>query len=184
MKHLFMILFVVIISHPSFAGQNNLQFVLTSSDTLSQATLLQLHADSVEISHSGQVQWVAIDSISEIRHIKKSKFWKGAGIGLLGGAFAGGVIGRITYKKDEDEPDSGPGPDFNIDIDSPGLSTFGGAFFGAIAGTLIGASAGAYAGRDRLYDLSNKSREEKREVIQSIIGKKTKRRKGRSSSSL
>jgi outer membrane lipoprotein SlyB len=175
MKHLFMICVVFIISHPSLAGTNNLQFVLSNGDTLSQLCIVQLDADAVEISHSGRLQWVAIDSIAEIRHIKRSKFWKGAGIGLLGGAFAGGVIGRITYKEDADEPDSGPGPDFNLDIDSPGLSTFGGAFLGALAGTLVGATVGAYSGKDDVYNLFQKEREEKREVIQTIIEKTKKR---------
>ena len=49
MKNLFMISFVCIILHPSFAGTNSLQFVLNSGDTLSHITHLQLDADSVAL---------------------------------------------------------------------------------------------------------------------------------------
>ena len=93
---------LLIISNLSFAQESNTHLTLTDIDTLFQTSIEELIEDSVKISIVGQSQWIKVDSIIEIRQVKKSKFWQGAGIGLLGGAVLGGVLGRASYE----EPDA------------------------------------------------------------------------------
>jgi hypothetical protein len=152
----------------SFAQENNTHLTLINSDTLFQISIEELIDDSVKISFLGQSQWIKVDSILEIRKIKKSKFWQGAGIGFLGGAVMGGVIGRASYKKSA--PSSG---NFNFSL-GPGFNTFFGAVIGGITGTLVGGVVGASYGKDELYDLSQKKLEQKIEIIESFIAKKNK----------
>ncbi len=168
MKSAIIISILLIISNVSLAQESNTNLTLVNSNTLIQSSMEELIADSVRISLSGQSQWVKVDSVLEIRIIKKSKFWQGAGIGFLGGAVFGGVLGAASYSK--------PSPSdsyFNVDS-GPGLSTFGGVVLGGLTGTLVGGIIGASSGKDKVYDLSQKNLEEKIKIIKSIIAKKNK----------
>ena len=168
MKCTITITILLILSNLSFAQQKNINLTLRNGDILSQTSIEKLIEDSVKISISGQPQWIKADSIIEIRQIKKSKFWKGAGIGLLTGTAVGAIIGRASYKEADASDDS-----WNFDF-GPGLSTFGGAVLGGLTGTLVGGIVGASSGKDEVYDLSQKKLEQKIEIIKSIMAKKNK----------
>jgi hypothetical protein len=137
------------------------QITLSSGDKIGQISFEKRIGDSVVISHSGQSQLVKIDSIIEIRKIKDSKFWLGAGIGLLGGAVIGGAVGAASYK----ESDPSPGT-FNFDFS--GLTLLSGAVLGGFTGSVCGGLIGLVAGRDEVYNLSEKSHMEKLMIIESI----------------
>ncbi|MBC8181717.1 hypothetical protein H8E88_11410 [candidate division KSB1 bacterium] len=165
------ILIITLLSNQQiFAQVNNLNLTLSNGKKIAQGSIEKLVGDSTKISSLGPTQWIKVDSLIEIKLVKKSKFWKRAGIGFsIGGTF-GGAIASVTYEKPAPTPGS-----FNIE--SKGLNTFGGVIFGSFTGTLVGGIIGASSGKDKVYDLSQKNLEQKLEIIQSIIAKKTKDRK-------
>ena len=165
MKFAITIIILLIIPFISFAQQKNLAITLRNGATIWQSNIEELSKDSVKISDSERFQWVKVDSILEIREIKKSKFWQGAGIGFLGGATVGGVIAKATYKKSEPSKDS-------FSFDFSGLNTLAGIVAGGVLGFSVGGAIGASAGSDEVYDLSQKTLDQKLQIIKSIILKK------------
>lgn len=84
-------------------------------------------------AESGADWAVGVAEIKTITIVKKSKFWKGAGYGLLMGALTGAVIGLCARSGD---------------ISSGGAAGVGAAFFGG-TGVLIGGIIGASSGKDK-----------------------------------
>ena len=168
MKCTIIITLIMMISEFSLAQENNTHLILMNRATLNNIFLEELIDDSVKIFISGQYQWVKVDSIAGIKKTKKSKFWKGAGIGFLSGAVAGSLIGLIVYSNKPSSSGS-----FDLDL-GPGFSAGFGAAAGGIAGALVGGAIGSSAGRDEFYDLSQKNTEQKIEIIKSIMAEKNK----------
>ncbi|HWE42872.1 MAG TPA: hypothetical protein VG432_10220 [Gemmatimonadaceae bacterium] len=79
----------------------------------------------------------------EVSRGRRPNGWRGAGLGLVGGAAAGTVVGLITYKKQRGDcyflapctPDYRP---------REGVSPGGGAVLGATGGLIVGAIAGRF----------------------------------------
>lgn len=161
MKCSIFITFLLIISNISFAQENNLRLTLINSDTLFQSYIEELIEDSVKISSLQQSQWIKVDSIIEIRQHKGSKFWAGAGLGLLGGAVLGGLIGDATYEHD---PNS-----FFGDTSAWRAADY--ALHGGIYGALGGSIVGALLGKDKVYNLSQKKLEQKIEILNFFVVK-------------
>jgi outer membrane lipoprotein SlyB len=101
------------------------------------------------------MKWISVDSIVELRKVKNSKFWKGAGIGFVTGAAAGALIGWATYEK----PKHTHGM-WDWDF-GPGFNTSVGAILGAPVGFLLGGIIGSYAGKDEIYNFSQMSYQQK-----------------------
>jgi len=94
----------------------------------------------------------------------KSKFWLGAGIGLLAGGVTGGLIGAATYEESTE-----PLADIFINPTGQGEAIVTGALLGGISGFIIGGLVGSSAGKEKVYDLSNKTREEKLAAIRFLL---------------
>jgi len=118
-------LFPLFIFANALSAQSNVwQIKLAAATMLSNVSLQNVVGDSLAISQFGQVRRIAVDAIIEMRQAKKSKFWKGAGIGFLTGAAAGALIGLATYE----EPNAADG--FTLDF-GPGANALGGGILGA-----------------------------------------------------
>lgn len=158
-----------------FAKTSYWTITLTHGDTISNVSLQQLKNDSLTISGESFIKFVLpIDSIVELRKPKPGKpsFWKGAGIGLLTGTVAGGLIGWATYS--DSKSSSSSHDSFNLDLDfGPGLNIIGGGLVGGVAGFAVGGIIGASCGKDKVYDLSQKTHIQKYNMIEGIINKES-----------
>jgi hypothetical protein len=162
---IFISIFIVAASS-LFAKTNHWTIVLAHGDTISNVSLQQLKNDSLIISGEEFTKSIPIDSIMELRKPRKPSFWKGAGIGLLTGTVAGGLLGWATHS-DSKSSDS----QFDFDF-GPGLNIIGGGLVGGVAGFAVGGIIGA-CGRDRVYDLSQETHVQKYNIIYGIINKKS-----------
>ncbi len=167
MKCATFITILFIISNLSFAQVNNFQLTLKSNITFPQCSIEKLIGDSLEISQSGETQWIKVDSILEIRQVYDSQFWTGAGIGFLVGAIAGGVIAKAT--SNDSEPSK-----VNFNFDMSGLAVLGGIVLGSVTGFTAGGIIGASAGSDEVYELSQHRLEQKLKIVEYIISKERK----------
>ena len=163
MKWVRLACFFVLFSNYTFAQNKNYQITFTSGDTISQVSMERVEGDSVEVLRDGQSQWLKIDSIVEIRQVKKMDLWPTTWIAALGGGVIGGVIGKAAYK-----PESSTGY-FNFDF--TGLNIVAGAVAGVLIGGALGITYEAIEGADEVYDLSDKTLEQKIDRIQFIISK-------------
>lgn len=149
------------------ARENNWQLTLANGDTISSVLLQRLQGDSLAISFAISdttlMKWISVESIVELRKVKKSKFWKGAGIGFVAGAAVGALIGRASYE----EPEPTPG-DWNLDF-GPGFNTSVGGILGAPVGFLLGGIIGSSAGKDEIYDFTQMKYKQKLDLISSLV---------------
>lgn len=123
--------------------------------------LITVKPDSLLIldKYTGMDTSVELENIREVLIVKKSKFLKGAGLGLLIGSAGGGLLGYALG----DDPDPSRSEDFSEDFFSFWFSFSAeekalglGIFFGLIS-MIAGGFAGAGAGTDQpimLYDSS------------------------------
>jgi hypothetical protein len=121
--------------------------------------LITVKPDSLLIldKYTGMDTSVELENIREVLIVKKSKFLKGAGLGLLIGSAGGGLLGYALG----DDPDPSPPEDFfsfpfsfSFSAEEKALGL--GIFFGLIS-MIAGGFAGAGAGTDQpimLYDSS------------------------------
>ncbi|MBA7638086.1 hypothetical protein ES703_45737 [subsurface metagenome] len=114
--------------------------------TVKPKSLLLLNSDGKDVS-------VGITDIKVIRVVKKSKFWTGAGAGII--IFGGGTALSIaifgTWESDE-----------VLDV-----ALFGGAI-GAAAGLLIGGVTGALLGTDKTIQIEGMTDLEIRETLEKL----------------
>ena len=104
----------------------------------------------VLMGSSGECIGVGFDDIGQIMIIRKSKALDGAGIGLLGGAIIGALIGYdITPAGKEDGFFHFP-PNFG-----KGIAAMKGAGIGALAGVLLGAGVGARLSADEKFAVAD-----------------------------
>jgi len=94
------VLLLLFIAANALPAQNNAwQVKLAGGDVLSNVALQNVVGDSLAISQTGQTRRIAVDAIVEMRRAGKSKFWQGAGIGLLAGGATGSLIAGPTYEE-------------------------------------------------------------------------------------
>jgi hypothetical protein len=149
---------------PVFSQSQNWQLTLANGRILSDVMWVKLEGDSVLVSSgSSLVRCFLIDSIAEVRKINQSRFWKGAGIGLITGAAAGALIGRSVY-----QPSNAPHGEFFIDF-GPGINALAGGVLGGLAGIITGGLIGAAAGADEVHDFSESTQLQKLQTVRSII---------------
>lgn len=150
------------------ARENNWQLTLANGDKISSVSLQRLEGDSLAISSAFSdttfMKWISVESIVELRKVKKSKFWKGAGIGFVAGAAAGALIGWATYE--EPEPTPG-GWDINWWTSDSNASV--GAILFAPVGFLLGGIIGSSAGKDQTYDFTQMKYKQKLDLISSLV---------------
>jgi len=99
-----------------------------------------------------------------MRRVGKSKFWKGAGIGFLAGGATGGLIGAATYEESTE-----PLADIFINPARQGEAIVTGALLGGISGFIIGGLVGSSAGKEQVYDFTQKTREQKSATLHFIV---------------
>ena len=156
-KNLFLIF--LLSSCSLFAKENRFDLHLSQGDIFEQVVLKKLKGDTLFYIYENDERRININELAKMYKIRQSKFWKGAGIGLVGGAVIGGIAGRASYKKPEQDGS------FYIDF-GPGLSTFGGAVVGGGSGFLIGGIIGAKRGGSKKeYDFSIMTLTQTRMVI-------------------
>jgi hypothetical protein len=114
-------------------------------------SLLLLDASGKDVSAD-------IADIKAIRIMKKSKFWTGAGIGVLIGGAAGAILG---YSSGDDDP----GMMFTFTAGQKAL--MGGIGFGLV-GLLLGGIAGAGAGTDNTFQIDRMSDSEIQETMEEL----------------
>lgn len=142
------------------------QIKLASGDMLSNVSVQNVVGDSLAVSQDGQTRRIAVDAIVEMRRARKSKFWLGAGIGLLAGGVAGGLIGAATYEESTE-----PLADVFIDPVGQAAATATGALLGGISGFVIGGLLGSSAGKEKVYDFSTKTVEQKLAALRLLVAK-------------
>jgi hypothetical protein len=164
-KNMLLLLFI---SASALPAQNKVwQIKLASGDMLSNVSLQNVVGDSLAISQTGQARRIAVDAIVEMRRAGKSKFWKGAGIGFLAGGVTGGLIAAATYEK--------PKNDFEAIVEdifaTRQTNIVTGALLGGISGFIIGGLIGSSAGKEQVYDFTQKTREQKSDMLRFIVAR-------------
>jgi len=154
----------IFLSASSLLAQDNIwNLTLTNGETITGVTLQPLGTDSLVISNMQLTKLISVDSIFELRKVKKSNLWKGAGIGFLAGAVVGALLGLMSYQN--------PDPKGALALFGPGESAFIGALFCAPIGFVTGAIIGNISGKDKIYNLSEMSHDQKLETIQMLLAK-------------
>jgi hypothetical protein len=138
--------------------QHHLWQLITLTATLEDIFLEGLNRDSLSVIVNGKKLFIPIASVVQIEQTRPSKFWKGAGIGILTGTIAGGLIGSST--------NTSSGGDFGY---GPAAATLAGALIGGFAGFAIGGVIGSVASTDVVYNLVGMSSAHRIAVVQSII---------------
>jgi hypothetical protein len=163
-------LLVFLSASPLLAKDSIWNLTLTTGEIVSGVVLRGLETDSLVVSNMQFTKRIAIDSISVLRNVKKSNFWKGSGMGLLVGTGAGVLLGLATYEKPSTEDHL-----FTFDFGPEG-NALAGALLGAPIGFVTGGIIGIVSGKDKIYDLSDKSHDQKLETIRMILAKEESRR--------
>ena len=112
-----------------------------------------------EISSDSSIQRISINEIYHIREIRKSKFGKYLGIGLLIGAGTGIILGLA----------SGDDNSGFIQFSAEDKAVMSGSILG-LGGGLIGIIASIGSGQDLKYDLSDLRYLQKVQVISKLSG--------------
>ena len=109
--------------------------------------VVAIGADSLTLYRDGAPAPTAIPFTSitkvEVSRGRHPNGWRGAGLGLVGGAAVGTVVGLITHKKGRGECYflAGCTPDYRPE---EGIDPGGGAVLGATGGLIVGAIAGRF----------------------------------------
>jgi len=157
---LFVVFSLVVSSNTLLAQKNNWYIKISNGDILSSVSLQGLVGDSLAISHLGETNWIPVDSIVEMRKLRKSNFWKGVGIGVVAGAVTGALIGYALYELSPRE-----GFDFG-----PVFSALAGGITGLPAGCLVGGVISS-SGKEEIYYLTRRKHEQKLVLIRWILSK-------------
>ena len=135
------------------------QLILCSGDTLTACRLDSLHDNVLTCTCDTGMLFVPVDSIAALVQHKEGSFSKGALIGSLVGAVAGGVIAAGTYQ---------PSP---FDIIGQGGATVMGGIAGASFGFFIGGIIGSSSSGSE-FDLRGKKLIVKLLIIQRLLAQR------------
>jgi hypothetical protein len=105
---------------------------------------------------SGEDVTVDIGDISVLTNVRKSKFWEGAGLGLLIGGGIGAGIGAVSKQGSLTE-----------DYGRLFVVALGAGFLGGI-GILIGSIVGVISGKDKTIQIEGKSDSEIQEILEKL----------------
>ena len=119
------------------------------------AELRSLKGDTLNVDLSGFEFAIPLESITKIKHKRRSHL----GFGIAFGSLIGGAIGALYgYETSED----------SYLFTREGAAMMSGCM-GAAGGILAGAVIGLVAGKDSVYDLSNADNERKRFITEKLI---------------
>ena len=127
---------------------------LENGEMIRSTFLKELVADSLFIEYNGGLKSIDLNSITEIKRIKKSKIRKGL---VIGGIAAGLISLGFT-----NEPESGDGG-FTDFVNFIIITSF------TISGMIIVTITGAKVGIDKNYDMTGWSTAQKKDKIQELI---------------
>jgi hypothetical protein len=154
---LFLIFSLLTLSGNLYAKKKGAELIITKKDgqliegeliTVKKDSLLLLFARRIDVS-------VGIEEIKVITIVKKSKFWKGAGLGLLIGGGMGGIMGGILGGKIDEESHVAQG------------AILGVAVFG-ITGYLLGEILGPKKGKGKTIQIEGISDSEMQETLDKL----------------
>jgi gas vesicle protein len=147
--------------------ETNWQLTFSEYTVLSNVTLERLNRDTLLIINHGEVAMVSVDSITELRFVKQSNFWKRVLVGAEIGAVVGAVLGALLINPSS----SGETPYSKTEIQIAGK--FLGAVFFGLEGGVVGSSVGAVAdlvlAHDEVLDLSHTPIIVKSSIIQDFL---------------
>lgn len=123
---------------------------LTSGDSYTDVALESVRNDRLVISRLGDTTSIDVDAIAEIRRTRAWNIWKSMGYGAAIGGAAGYVAGAVGHGSK-----------------SPSTYLAAGLAGGALIGLLV---REAFGPGDDVYDLSGKSRIEKLQAIDELLG--------------
>ena len=165
MKIRFIVLALCLGARVAVAGEDDWQVTKKNGDKVTQLTPVSLANDTLTASSYGIILRFPLDSVVEIRQIGHSKFWLGAALGCAGGAIIGGIIGNARA------------PQEGVNAVFAPLDVAGDIMVGTLLGFGIGGAIGSSSGGDQVYDLSQKEKEFKIEVVQKILSELDKDKK-------
>ena len=146
------------------------QLILCSGDTLTACRLDSLHDNVLTCTCDTGMLFVPVDSIAALVQHKEGSFSKGALIGSLVGAVAGGGIAAGTYQPS-------PSPHF-FNIGQGGATVMGG-IAGASVGFFLGGIIGSSSSGSE-FDLRGKGLKVKLLIIQRLLAQRNDGRNGAS----
>ena len=138
------------------------QLILCSGDTLTACRLDSLHDNVLTCTCDTGMLFVPVDSIAALVQHKEGSFSKGALIGSLVGAVAGGGIAAGTYQPS-------PSPHF-FNIGQGGATVMGG-IAGASVGFFLGGIIGSSSSGSE-FDLRGKRLKVKLLIIQRLLAQR------------
>jgi len=161
----------VLFTAPAMSQRTTWQVTLSSGDVISNVELQRLNGDSLVVSNALGSQSISVESITEIRLVRKTSFWKGAKTGALIGAATGVAVG-VAFGASA-TPSSGTiGPELDATSLRITAAFLGAVVYGtalAVVGGTIGGVVGAVSGVDDVYDLSQMPLRGKLTTIQSLL---------------
>jgi hypothetical protein len=113
------------------------QVIITKTDSSTvQGELLAVMDDKlILMDNSAAGVTIGLTDVRDVKVIKKGRFWKGAGIGLVAGAAIGALVGAAAYEPPHLENGWFPVPMFYF---SRGELALGGGVLGGVLGGVIG----------------------------------------------
>ena len=149
MRYSIIFTFVLLLGNLSFAQNVDWRVTLAVGQIINDVALKELSGDSLAVVRNGKTQWIPVQSIIEIRLVRKTTFWQGAKIGGIIGSIAGILHGAINVKVPLDMAET----QAEIVLFKMIIVSVTG-FLGAVYGGLVGGMIGSLAGIDEVYDLS------------------------------
>lgn len=150
--------------HDNGPSRDNLTVKLSTGLSLRGKLMDDVSDSSFAFESNREVHFIPVNSLESILRHRESRFWTGAGIGVVVGAALGGIIGYATYSK----PQRKPGEWFVLDF-GPGLNTAAGAIVGVPIGFAIGGTIGASMGGDDVINMSGTGYQVKLMIIRMVI---------------
>ncbi|OQX86181.1 hypothetical protein B6D60_06685 [candidate division KSB1 bacterium 4484_87] len=148
------------------AQSNYWQMTLCSGKKIIHFSFGNLSKDSLSLIFAETRVKVPIDSIKEIRRVRKSHVLLGMGIGSITGILLGAIL---VPKQDSDKPTHENPLEEELDDIGRGFTVLGALALGTILGVITGAIVGASMGEDEVHDFSGKTLSSKRGDIELII---------------
>ena len=164
-----LIISVLLLSDHVVLGQEGEWTVVTANgDVFVNVAPWNSGDDTLRFSQTGRNFTIPITSIVQLRKKeRKSRFWKGAGIGLVAGAIIGGVVGVATY-------DSGVTGEFAEAVTVLGPIARGrtGAILGGLGGMIVGGAIQSLSQkRERVYTFSDDTQIKSVEIRAALANK-------------
>ena len=152
MKPLIIVGLILVVALPVHAHEQFVWLRLVNDRVIVNATFERMSDDSLLIVRGNKKLTVLLQDVKQIRFIQGSSILTGMAIGAGAGLVSGGVIGAIVHSSD---PESW----------SPEVAAVAFAVIGGVVGSVIS----SFDQPNDLVDLTGKSVDEKREIIQHML---------------